>query len=282
MAPVSGVRLTVIVDRPVAVYSGMVPGLVAGQYRRDELEIDVWPLARRAGARTVVARATGVDAAERRILLDGRPPLAYDTASFDVGSTVSGLDLPGVREHALPTRPIVELVARGKSWLPRCAGAIGARDGGGRGRRRRRARLRATRTPRARGRRRGHITLLENGPAVLAGYPAAPRGGSRTMRAHTASRSAAARAWRRWRPTTCGSTRRAPRCDAVVWVAGAASLPLFTDSGLPTDARGFVRVRPTLQIAGHDELFAVGDCASLEGHPAWPRPASTRSARDPC
>jgi len=100
MAPVSGVRLTVIVDRPVAVYSGMVPGLVAGQYRRDELEIDVWPLARRAGARTVVARATGVDAAERRIHLDGRPPLAYDTASFDVGSTVSGLDLPGVREHA--------------------------------------------------------------------------------------------------------------------------------------------------------------------------------------
>ena len=119
MAPVSGVRLTVIVDRSVAVYSGMVPGLVAGQYRRDELEIDVWPLARRAGARTVVARATGVDAAERRILLDGRPPLAYDTASFDVGSTVSGLDLPGVREHALPTRPIAELVAR--------AGGLGRR-----------------------------------------------------------------------------------------------------------------------------------------------------------
>ena len=70
--------------------------------------------------------------------------------------------------------------------------------------------------------------------------------------------------------------------DAVVWVAGAASLPLFTDSGLPTDARGFVRVRPTLQIAGHDELFAVGDCASLEGHPGCRRPASTRSARGPC
>ena len=125
MAPVPGVRLTVIVDRPIAVYSGMVPGLVAGQYRRDELEIDVWPLARRAGARTVVARATGVDAAERRILLDGRPPLAYDTASFDVGSTVSGLDLPGVREHALPTRPIAELVRARRTWSPRCAGATG-------------------------------------------------------------------------------------------------------------------------------------------------------------
>ena len=137
MAPVSGVRLTVIVDRPVAVYSGMVPGLVAGQYRRDELEIDVWPLARRAGARTVVARATGVDAAERRILLDGRPPLAYDTASFDVGSTVSGLDLPGVREHALPTRPIAELVARAEDLVAALRGrdrprviVVGAGAGG--------------------------------------------------------------------------------------------------------------------------------------------------------
>src|SRR5262245_66414838 len=104
MAPVSGARLTVIVDRPVAIYSGMVPGLVAGQYRRDELEIDVWPLARRARARIIVARATGVDAAARRIGLDGRPAVAYDTASFDVGSTVSGLDLPGVGQHAPPPR----------------------------------------------------------------------------------------------------------------------------------------------------------------------------------
>ena len=125
MAPVSGVRLTVIVDRPVAVYSGMVPGLVAGQYRRDELEIDVWPLARRAGARTVVARATGVDAAERRILLDGLPPLAYDTASFDVGSTVSGLGSPRRARDALPHGPSPIWSRARKSWSPRCAGAIG-------------------------------------------------------------------------------------------------------------------------------------------------------------
>jgi selenide,water dikinase len=34
MAPVPGVRLTVVVDRPEAVYSGMVPGFVAGDYAR--------------------------------------------------------------------------------------------------------------------------------------------------------------------------------------------------------------------------------------------------------
>ena len=50
--------------------------------------------------------------------------------------------------------------------------------------------------------------------------------------------------------------------DAVVWVAGAAALPLFDDSGLETDRAGFVRIRATLQCLGRDEGFAVGDCAA--------------------
>jgi len=48
--PVPRVRLSVVTDTPRAVYSGMVPGLVAGQYRLEDLEIDVERLARRAGA----------------------------------------------------------------------------------------------------------------------------------------------------------------------------------------------------------------------------------------
>ena len=99
MAPVKGTRLTLVVDRPIAVYSGMVPGFVAGQYPREALEIDVRPLALRAGARCIVAPAIGLDTGARRLILEGRPPIAYDTVSFDVGSTVAGLGLPGVREH---------------------------------------------------------------------------------------------------------------------------------------------------------------------------------------
>ena len=95
-------RLSVVLDRPLAVYSGMVPGLVAGDCAAHELEIDVVPLARRAGARVLLARATGIDPQRRRIELEGRPPLAYDVASLDVGSSVRGLELPGVVEHALP------------------------------------------------------------------------------------------------------------------------------------------------------------------------------------
>ena len=267
MAPVPGVRLSLVVDRPVAVYSGMVPGFVAGQYARDELEIDVRPLARRAGARCIVAPVTGLDAPARRLDLDGRAPMVYDTASFDVGSTVAGLDVPGVREHALPTRPIGLFVRRVDEFVARARGGArfrlvvaGAGAGGVE-----LAFAFATRLRRE-GARDPEVLLLESGPRVLPGYPArAARlveaaAAGRDIRIRTGARVLAAGA----ETLTLDDGERLP-CDALVWVVGAASLPLFRESGLQTDARGFVRVGPTLQCLGRDDVFAAGDCAAWAG-----------------
>lgn len=110
MDPPENARLIVVLDQPVAVYSGMVPGFVAGDYRLPELEIDVVPLARRAGAGVILARAEDLDPVRQEIHLEDRPPIRFDLASVDVGSTVRGLDLPGVRQHALATRPIGHFV----------------------------------------------------------------------------------------------------------------------------------------------------------------------------
>ena len=60
-------------------------------------------------------------------------------------------------------------------------------------------------------------------------------------------------------------------CDALVWVTGAVSQPIFTASRLPTDERGFLRIRSTLQAQGHDNLFGCGDCATLIDYPATPK-----------
>src|SRR5262249_56176468 len=60
--PIPGVRVSLVTDSPRAVYSGMVPGLVAGQYRLEDLEIDVEKLARRAGAAWLEAPAPRLDA----------------------------------------------------------------------------------------------------------------------------------------------------------------------------------------------------------------------------
>lgn len=126
MDPPPDVRLLVVVDRAVAVYSGMVPGFVAGDYAMHELEIDVLPLARRAGAGVIMAAATDLDPVRHEIALEGRPPIRFDVASLDVGSTVRGLDLPGVAEHALCTRPIGDFVREVDARVERLTEAGGA------------------------------------------------------------------------------------------------------------------------------------------------------------
>ncbi len=268
MEPPPGVRLTVVVDTPVAVYSGMVPGFVAGQYRLEELEIDVLPLARRAGARFVVARCMGVDAATRRLQLEGRAPLPYDVASFDVGSTVAGLERAGVREHALATRPIGRFVHRLEERLaalgpePRLL-VVGGGAAGVEVAFALEARLRE---------RRARVTLVEQDETVLRASPRSLRW--RVLAAATRRGievRVGARVGRIDRDAALLTDGERLPCDLVLWVAGAGAQTLFRDSGLPTDARGFVRVRPTLQVEGHDELFACGDCASLIAHPETPK-----------
>ncbi len=271
MAPLTDARVTVVVDRPIAMYSGMVPGFVAGQYTADDVSIDVRPLARRAGARLVVARCEGVDADARRILLAGRPPLPYDVASLNVGSTVLGQDLPGVREHTLPTRPIAGLVEA----LPARLAALPERDGeppivvvgagaGG---------VELACCVAARLRRDG---LAPRGTLIGAERPLASRPASlgRRVLADLAARGIAYRTGR----------VVAIQADAVVledgaslpsaatlWVPGAAALPWLAASGLPVDGRGFVRVDDQLRVLGRDDLFAVGDCAVPASWPEIPK-----------
>jgi selenide,water dikinase len=267
-------RITLVVDTPIAVYSGMVPGFVAGQYREGELEIDVLPLARRAGARVVVATATGIDVEQRRLQLDGRPPLAYDRVSFDVGSTVAGQQLPGVREHAFPTRPIGRFVGRLDSILEQARRGHGERlevviVGAGAGG----VELAFCLEYRLRqGGIAPRVTLLDGGERILRGYPASlvrrveGEAARRGLRILLGRRVAAVE------PEAVVLEHGERLASAVtVWVTGAVSQTLFRDSGLPTDERGFVRVRPTLQVEGHDDLFAAGDCATLIEHPETPK-----------
>jgi NADH dehydrogenase len=51
-------------------------------------------------------------------------------------------------------------------------------------------------------------------------------------------------------------------CATVIWCAGVTANPLVTRLGLPLN-RGRLAVTPTLDIAGHPEIFAIGDAAAV-------------------
>lgn len=264
--PLRDVRVSLVVDQPVAIYSGMVPAFVAGAIAREPLEIDLRALARSAGAELVLAAATGIDVHARHVALGGRDPIAYDVASFDVGSRVAGLEVPGARDFAIATRPIGRFVDEAQALAARVRAGGGARIavvGGGA------AGVELALALRARmafeNARSAEITLVDAGPRVLGEY--APRVSRRARRALERRRVAlllGAPVVAVEHDRLLLEDRKVLGFDALVWATGAASEPLFLASDVATDERGFVRVRPSLQLVDECDVFAAGDCARFE------------------
>src|SRR5580700_9428316 len=54
------------------------------------------------------------------------------------------------------------------------------------------------------------------------------------------------------------------RARTLVWTAGTAPNPLLKSLGIETDRRGAVVVESSMAVAGHPEVWALGDCAALK------------------
>ena len=96
--------ITLVNRHSTALYSGMVPGLVAGLYSPEECAIDLRRLCALTGVTFVQAEITAVDLARQELVLAGRPPLAWDLLSLDVGAEVGG-------SRALPVKPLEPFLA---------------------------------------------------------------------------------------------------------------------------------------------------------------------------
>jgi len=270
LRPQPRARLLLVVDCNPSLYSGMLPGLVAGQYRAADLSIDAVALACKAGAEVVLEAVRRVDAGRGRVETASGRELAYDVASLDVGSGVAGGDLPGVAEHALAVRPIQRLVAGVDALIARARAAsahepfrllvVGAGAGGVELAFCFEARLRAET------RRSAEVTLLDRAGAILPGASS-----SLVRRVARAARrrgirlelGAVVAELERGQARLAGG--RSLAFDAAIWSPGPAAHPFLAESGLPVDESGFLRVHPTFQVEGSGSLFAVGDCASLPG-----------------
>ena len=94
--PEPGIRLTLIGREPETPYSGMLPGLLRGDYGYLQAHIDLAPLAAAANARLILAEATAIDLEERSVAVSGRPPIGFDLLSINVGGIPAVPDGAGV------------------------------------------------------------------------------------------------------------------------------------------------------------------------------------------
>ena len=101
--------ITLVSRSSTALYSGMVPGLIAGLYQREQVEVDLRDLADQAGVALVIAEITGLDIAARRLQLRGRADLPYDQLSLNLGAITRAT--PAAVDGLVPIKPLETALA---------------------------------------------------------------------------------------------------------------------------------------------------------------------------
>jgi selenide,water dikinase len=266
MNPEPGVRLTLIAKELEAPYSGMLPGFIAGHYTHDECHINLVRLARFANARLIHGVVIGIDRAAKRIAIEGRPPLAYDLASIDVGITPDAGGIEGA-EHALAVKPISALTPKWHGLEAAAREANGPRRfvvvGGGA------AGFELVHALRHRFRDLSGKTryTLVAGDKFLKSVNAMARGFARQSLASTGiDLIEADLATRLSKSAVTLASGKVLPADAVLISTAAKAAPWFKESRLPVGDEGFIALRPTLQLLDDDDVFAAGDCATVLEH----------------
>jgi selenide,water dikinase len=245
-APVEGARFALASPGAKQIYSGMLPGVIAGHYRRDEAEIDVARLARAADAEFISGEVVKLDPQQKLAKLNDGGELEFDLVSLNVGSLVERT-IPGAH-FALPVKPHETFFDRlSTAKLNRVAiagaGPTGAEIG---------------------------MALRYRGAAVTLysdkGQLSPPRLERVLRRMGVDVRPGMAiDEIERGQVVISGATTQ--EFDLVLLATTAVAQPWLRASGLPCDERGFVLVDETLRSVAHPEVFAAGDCAALSSTP---------------
>jgi len=263
MRPEPGVRVTLVARDSLTPYSGMIPGLLRGVYDHADCHIDLGKIARWAGAQLIRAPATGVDLVGQYVLLENRPPLAYDLLSIDVGSTPPSSAIVGADRHGLPIKPLDRFLARLDEMdraLP--PGARFLVVGGGAGG------VEAALGLKRRFERQGksvEMSLACSDADILPGHSPAVRQRMREALddAGVVLHVSAAVSALDGETATFADGTSIP-CDTPILATGAAAPDWFRRSGLALDDDGFIKVNRFLQSPSHPEVFAAGDCAAFQ------------------
>ena len=257
-----GVQAVLATPYPRQIYSGMLPGWMAGHYTLDQCTIALEPLARAAKVELALSPAVSMNANERTVTLaDGRVA-EYDVLSIDTGSTFDRDAIKGAREHGLFLRPIEHFVQLYERLLALASDRLlnlVVIGGGAAGFE---VALAINHRFNGAGQERARVCLVTGDSTVLPGFGPAVR--ERALRALRRARVTVLN--QRCIEISSGQVQldNGARlvCDVPLLALPTVAPAWLQGSALALDAHGFVSTTPTLQSASHAEVFAAGDVAS--------------------
>ncbi|MGE3958160.1 MAG: FAD-dependent oxidoreductase [Vicinamibacterales bacterium] len=261
----SDATLTCISDYPIATYSGMLPGVLAGDYPPSAMEVPLAPLCQRAGADLVIGQVSALSWPDRHVVMSNGRRIAFDLLSVGVGSmpTTHGVDV-APDAAVVAVKPMQTFLSRLHAALqPPDHGVLRIATVGGGAAGVEIALCLPAFVARSTGADTSY-SLVSDGPLLADGG----RGLARRAIAlldqagvHRVSGRVIAVQDGRLKMDT-GDTAAA---DLVIWATGASPTPVGRLLGLPTDRAGFIATTETLQSLGSPHVFAVGDAGTIVG-----------------
>ena len=272
MKPVRDAQLICVSNAWKASYSGMLPGVLAGQYPVERMEIDLARLCASAGARLIVDEVCGIDLDARRLQFTNRAELPFDALSIGIGSVpvTAGIETSAA---LLPIKPMQTFLARlhqrlteiveHRSARPIRIAIVGAGAGG-------------TEITFCLPKRldqwfpdqRFEIALITSNAHVASGcIPATVQLVEEELRAAGISSMTGRRVAKVSEQAITLDDGQQIETDLAIWATGATAPPLLAKLGLPTDDRGFLLIESDLRVQGQDSIFAVGDTGTMRGTP---------------
>lgn len=274
MAPIPHVRLTCVSSFSQAAYSGMLPGALHGDYTSDEMQIDLVRLCAASGVRLILGTATGLDRERCELLMADRPPIPFDVLSIGVGSVpvTEGVEQIDWR-MTLPIKPMQTFLQRLDQRVaairpqvtrrPIEVAVVGAGAGGieialGMAERLRRSLHDAA----------YRVSLVDRHHEIGGGLSRRAIG---LARKELEAQQVALLLGQEVRAVADGRLKLADGrelpADLVLWATSARPPEFLARLGIPTDERGFLLTRPTLQTVADLPVFVVGDSGTSEKHP---------------
>lgn len=249
-------------------YSGLVSGVVAGQYPPEDARIDVASLAARGGVHLVRDRAVAVDPEACSVSLGSGDTLAYELLSVNVGSGLPDPAVPGLRDYAVPAKPIERLTrlpdrirsAAREGEGPVRVVVVGGGPSG----------CELALALEARAARDGvavSVRIVSDAPIV----ERFPPGATRSLRRELGGRGIEAIEGVRAAEIRDGEVEladgRRMEADVVLAATGLVPPAILRRFGIPLGEDGGLEVDVHLRSVADSRVFAVGDCAWFAPRP---------------
>lgn len=275
-APIPGVKLTLVTPYPQVLYSGMLPGFIAGHYDQNECHINVATLAHFAKCDVISAHALGLDTANRKVILHNGASVPYDLLSINTGSAPRLDGVPGAKQYSIPVKPAEKfwiawtrlLEDAATRTTPQNIAIVGGGAAGVELLLSMQYRLLHDISAKLHARPLFH--LVNDMPTLLPRHNAKTRAiverilKERNVTVHSSCRVVSMSEC----VIHCDGGYKI-RADYVIWATGPGAPAWVAKTGLTLDTHGFIAVNENLRSISHSNIFAAGDIASQHGasHP---------------